>query len=316
MSKKKILFTVLRTLVFALLFVFLIVPRWNPFLDEDTRAVLTNELRRAFGVLTDDTTSAIFSPSRIFTALAVALFVYLLSFLVCHLIELLLSHKRRSKTVAGLVTSIFKVIAAIAGIVWVLSVLGVNLTAIFASLGVASLILGFGVQSLIEDCVTGIFLIIEGQYNIGDIIVLENFRGTVERISMRTTTLRDDGGNLKIVNNSDIRNIQNRSSKTSVAVCDIGIGYDEDLIRVEQILSAAFPVIYEENRDVFASPPRYAGVQSLGASAVLLRVAVDVAEKQFFPATRRLNRALKLLFDQNGISIPYNQLVVHNGKED
>ncbi len=314
--KKKTIFNVIKIVILAALFVFLIVPKWNPLLSDETKITVSNEIKKYFGMLTDGSSSAVFSPAKIITALAVSLFVYLVTSLICIVIEKSSAGKKRSKTVAGLVTSIIKVIGAIAGIVWVLSVMGVNLAAIFASLGVVSLIVGFGVQSLIEDCVTGIFIIIEGQYNIGDIIVLEDFRGTVEKISMRTTTLRDDGGNLKIVNNSDIRNIQNRSNNTSVAVCEVGISYDEDLKKVEEIITAALPGMYERNNDIFEAEPTYAGVQALGESSVVLKLIVSVPEQKIFPATRRLNREIKLLFDENHIEIPFNQIVVHTAKTE
>ncbi len=311
-NKKKIIISTTKVVIAALLFVFLIIPAINPFLNDELKVSVGNEIKHSFGILTDETSSGWFTAPKIITAIAVALFVYIVTVLICFIIELVLSPQKRGQTVAGLVSSIIKVVGAILGIVWVLSVLGVNLTAIFASLGVVSLILGFGVQSLIEDCVTGIFIIIEGQYNIGDIIVLEDFRGTVQRISMRTTTIRDDGGNLKIINNSDIRNIQNRSNNNSFAVCDVGVSYSTDLRKLEALLEKALPEIYERNSDIFEAQPTYSGVQSLGSSAVVVRVVVSVREQKIFPATRRLNREMKLLFDDNGIEIPFNQLVVHN----
>ena len=222
--------------------------------------------------------------------------------------------RRRSETVASLTISVIKVVGTIAAIVWVLSALGVNLGAIFASLGIVSLIIGFGVQSLIEDCVTGLFIIFEGIYNIGDIIVLDTFRGTVKKITLRTTTIADAGGNLKIINNSDIRNVQNRSNIESLATADIGITYEADIREVEKLVLPELEKIYEENKDVFLAVPKYAGVQALDASAVVLRFTVTINEQNFFPATRRLNRALKCLFDDKGIEIPFNQIVVHQAK--
>ena len=181
-------------------------------------------------------------------------------------------------------------------------------------MGVASLIIGFGAQSLIEDAVTGIFIIFEGQYQVGDIIVLDDFRGTVKSIGIRTTSIEDAGGNLKIVNNSDIRNLQQRSRATSVAVCDVSISYDADLQQVEDILVQALPDIYEKHQDLFLSLPCYAGVEALADSAVVLRFIVEVSEENFFSGRRALTRELKLLMDQNNIEIPFPQMVVHTGK--
>ncbi len=313
-NKKSFIINVVKIVVVLAIFIFLILPSINPLLKGDTKDKVANEIKKCFGIFKDGENSAVFSVEKIIAAVAVALFVWLVTKVVCLIVEKTSAGRKRSKTVAGMVTSILKALGTVLAFIWVLSVMGVNLAAIFASLGVVSLILGFGVQSLIEDCVTGIFIIISGEYNIGDIIVLEDFRGTVERISMRTTTIRDDGGNLKIINNSDIRNIQNRSNNQSLASCEIGISYSANLLEVEEIINAALPEIYERNKDVFENVPRYSGVQSLGASAVILRILVNVSEKNIFPATRRLNREMKLLFDEHGIEIPFNQLVVRTEK--
>ena len=211
---------------------------------------------------------------------------------------------------AGLFSSLTKFISAIVGLVWALSVLGVDLVGIFASLGIASLIIGFGAQSLIEDAITGVFIIFEGQYHVGDIVVLDEFRGTVQNIGIRTTRIMDDGGNVKIVNNSDIRNIQNRSRADSVAVSDLSIAYECDIREVEAIIAAELPGMFERHPDVFLECPQYKGVQAMGDSAVVLRFIVKATEANFYAAFRALNRELKLMCDKHGIEIPFNQIVV------
>ncbi len=299
--------------VLLLLLVFLLNPNWNFLLSEGTKNAVRAEIQAVFGALAGGS-GGIFSPAKLLTATAVLVFMVLLTMVVCIVLEKVCARKRRSQTVAGLLTSVIKGVGAIVTLVWVLSVMGVNLAAIFASLGVVSLILGFGVQSLIEDCVTGVFIILENQYNIGDIVVLEDFRGTVRRISMRTTTIQDDGGNLKIVNNSDIRNIQNRSCASSLALVNVGISYGADLLKAEELLAEELPRVYEAHRDLFLSVPVYCGVQALSASSVDLRVKAEVAEGNIYAAQRCLNRELKLILDRGGIEIPFTQVVVHSAK--
>lgn len=210
-----------------------------------------------------------------------------------------------------LIHSVVKVMAVIIAVVWILYVAGVNIMGIFASPGIATLIIGFSAQSLIEDTITGIFIILEGQYNIGDVIVVDDFRGTAVNINMRTTTIRDLSNNLKIINNSNIRNIQNRSREMSVVVCDVGTSYGADVRDLEKIIVPALQDIYDRNIDVFAAVPVYAGVQEFASSSVVLRIAVDVKEENYFAARRRLNREIKILFDENHIEIPFDQLDVH-----
>ena len=214
----------------------------------------------------------------------------------------------------GLFVSLIKFLGFVVGGVWALAILGVNLTGIFASLGIASLIIGFGAQSLIEDAVTGIFIIFEGQYHVGDIIVLDGFRGTVRRIGIRTTCIEDAGGNQKIVNNSDIRNVQNRSRNSSIAVCDLCISYDADIRKVEKVIAATLPKIHTKYSELFLNAPRYVGVESLGESSVVMRIVADVTEENFFLGYRTLNRELKLMCDENNIEIPFNQIVVHQAQ--
>ena len=304
---------IIKTIIMAVLLVVLLNPDMNPLLGEATKNATIAELQKTFGALAGGT-SGMFSPARIMTVLAVVIFMWLITTVSCTLLEKLSRGKRRSQTVASLTISVIKVVGAIATVVWVLRVVGVNIGTIFASLGIMSLIIGFGVQSLIEDCVTGLFIIFEGIYNIGDIIVLDSFRGTVDKITLRTTTLKDAGGNLQVINNSDIRNIQNRSAVVSVAVCDIGITYEADIREVEKLVIPELPRIFEANKDCFEDVPKYVGVQALDASAVVLRFSVKTTEENYFLATRRLNRDLKCLFDDKGIEIPFNQLVIHQAK--
>ena len=303
----------LKTIVRAVLLIVLLNPGMNPLLSEGSKNAVRAELQKTFGMLAGGTTG-VFSPARLMTILTVVVLMWMLTSASCSVLEKISKGKKRSETVASLTISVIKVVGSITTIVWVLSVVGVDIGTIFASLGIMSLIVGFGVQSLIEDCVTGLFIIFEGLYNIGDIIVLDTFRGTVEKITLRTTTIKDTGGNLQVINNSDIRNVQNRSAIESLAVCDIGITYEADIREVEAIVLPEMERLYAENQDVFLEAPKYAGVQTLDASSVVLRFTVKTLEANYFPATRRLNREMKCLFDDKGIEIPFNQIVVHQAK--
>ena len=222
-----------------------------------------------------------------------------------------LPKETRARTVCSLTRSILSYAAVLLSVYFGLRALGVDVTASLASVGVVTLIIGFGAQSLIEDVLTGIFLIAEGRYNVGDILVLDDFRGKVVDISVRTTTIEDAGGNHKIINNSEIRNFQNRSQKTSLAVSTVSVGYDADLRAVETVIADALPAMFEENRAVFLDVPQYIGVEELGESGVVLKFIVSATEENVFAARRALNRSLKLLFDEKGIDIPYPQLTVH-----
>lgn len=293
----------------AVVLVLLLNPGIFPFAEGTINAVKTEMSNHIGSVLGAGT--GLLSPSKLIPAAAVIVLMWLVCTIALTLVDLVKTHKARALTVTHVVRSLIKYACFIIGTVWTLSILGVDLTAIFASLGILTLVIGFGAQSLIEDMVTGLFIILEGNYNIDDVIILDDFRGTVKKIGIRTTTIEDAGGNLKIVNNSDIRNIQNRSILPSVAICDIGICYEDDIRKVESAILPQLEGIYTRNPNLFKAAPEYKGVQDLADSSVVLRFTAYCDEADIFVATRMLKREMKILFDDNNISIPFPQLDVH-----
>ncbi len=220
----------------------------------------------------------------------------------------------KGRSLVTLIKSATSYVTFIVGFFWCLAAIGVNVSTIFASVGIITLVVGFGAQSLVEDLITGVFLVFEDQFNVGDIIEVGGYRGTVESIGIRTTAIKDVGGNIKLINNSDLRNILNRSAIDSVAVTAVSVSYSTDLEKVEKVFETLLPAIREKYSDVFLEDPKYLGVQELGESGVQLKVIGKVNEKDIFSAARLLNREIKIGFDQNGIEIPFNQIVVHQGK--
>ena len=210
----------------------------------------------------------------------------------------------RAKTVVTIVQSVLQYVAWLVIICWGLGILGVDIGTIVASVGVLALIVGFGAESLIADVVTGLFMLIENQYNVDDIVELDGYRGTVIAIGIRTTSIQDSSGNIKIVNNASMVNVLNRSENGSVAVTDFSIPYKTDLPQLEAQLDGILQEIYDNHTDVMEAVPKYAGVQSLSSSAIVLRFTVDVREKDIFHAARIMNHDLLLAFRAIGIDNP------------
>ena len=136
---------------------------------------------------------------------------------------------RHAETIKSLLCNCLKYVVVIYAIIFGLSILGVNMVAVIASLGVLGLIVGFGAQTLIEDVITGLFIIFEGQFHVGDIVTIDNYRGTVTSIGIRTTQITDAGGNIKVINQSDICTRVNLSDVAAGAIADIGISDNADL---------------------------------------------------------------------------------------
>lgn len=252
-----------------------------------------------------------FDFSTLLYCLIAVAFVIAISNAVIFILKLVGSKGGRLGTLASVFSSLTKYVAVIGGCCWILSLIGVNVSTIFASLGIVALILGFGAESLIADVVTGVFILFENQYNIGDIIEVDGFRGTVSKISIRTLSLTDSGGNIKIINNSSLVNIINRSNQRSVAVTDISVSYEADLEKIEAQLGTILAQIKEKNPNVFSGRVEYVGVEALADSGVVLRFIADVDENNIYSGRRLLNRELKVAFDKHNISIPYPQVDVH-----
>ena len=220
-------------------------------------------------------------------------------------------NNHRARSVLSVVSSLLKYVAAIVIICWGLSIIGVNVSTIVASVGILALVVGFSAESLIADVVTGAFMIFENQYNVGDIVEIDGFRGTVSNIGIRTTCITDPGDNVKIVNNSAIKTILNRSDKLSRIVSDIAIPYGTDLEKLEAGIPALMEEIYNNHLDMMKMPPRYLGVQQLADSSVILRFVVNVDEKDLYSGARVLNHDLLLGFRKLGVECPFPQIDVH-----
>lgn len=215
-----------------------------------------------------------------------------------------------AKTWMLLIGNALKYLFIIIGLIAVLSCFGVNTSALVTGVGMLTLIVGLGCQSIVSDVVAGISIMLEKKFLVGDVVVIDGWRGTVQEIGLRTTSIIDAMGNVKIVNNSKISDIINNTRALSVAVCEVGIEYCESIERVEKI--------FEEYRDkikdsipAIVEGPTYLGVSALAESSVNLKFIAKCREEDKFQTERDLNRAIKLMFDENGVNIPFNQIVLN-----
>lgn len=253
-----------------------------------------------------------FSPSTILKAVIAICFLYALRCVVNVVFGLIKGKTSRMRTLTTILASMIKYAILLIGMCWVLAIIGVNVSTIFASIGVLALIVGFGAESLVADVVTGIFILFENQFNVGDIIEVDGFRGTVENISIRTISVRDPGGNVKIINNSNLSNVINRSDHGSVAISEVGVSYETDLDEFEKNVGKMLEEIKAKHPDIFVGDVAYLGVENLADSCVVLKFKADVKEADVFSGRRVLNKELKCAFDKNHITIAFPQLDVHN----
>ncbi len=216
----------------------------------------------------------------------------------------------RSITIGKLIESFLKWTTVISAILFILNAWGVDATALLASAGILTLVIGLGAQSLVADIVAGVFMVFEGEFQVGDIVIINDWRGTVKEIGIRTTKIIDAGGNINIVNNSEIKTIVNQTQDISLAKCTIGIEYGESLPRVELVIKDNLNRI-KENIPAIIEGPYYKGVTALNTSSVDLLFIAKCKEQDLYQVQRDMNREFKILFDENNVNIPFPQVVVN-----
>lgn len=216
----------------------------------------------------------------------------------------------RGETVCRLLSSFLKYVSVIAALYYCLALFGVDTATLLASAGILSLVIGLGAKTLVSDILAGLFIIFEGEFRVGDIVTVGDWRGTVMEIGVRTTKIEDPSKNIKIISNSDVNGVINMTRQHSFASCDVGIEYGESLERVENILAKELPHIKRRVPSI-QEGPFYKGVVSLGDNSVNIRIVAQCAEADRLQLGRDLNREMKLIFDKYDINIPFPQIVLN-----
>ncbi len=220
-------------------------------------------------------------------------------------------HRRvqRAETMGGLLKSIVTGVVFSIVLMMVLAEIGVNIAPLIASAGIIGVALGFGAQSLVKDFLSGIFMIFEDQYGVGDAVNLGDISGTIEAVGLRVTRLRDVDGTVWYVRNGEILKVGNQSQNWSRTVLDVAVGYKEDVTRVRRLLKeVAHELAEDENfRDQIIEEPEVWGVQSLGPDSVVVRVTLKTLPQKQWMVAREMRERIKDRFDAEGISMPLPQ---------
>ncbi|VXB86934.1 mechanosensitive ion channel family protein [Nocardioides sp. AX2bis] len=213
---------------------------------------------------------------------------------------------QRAQTVGSLLKSVSTgVITAVVGTM-MLSEIGVNIAPIIASAGIIGIAVGFGAQSLVADFLSGIFMIVEDQYGVGDVVDLGEAIGTVEAVTLRITRVRDINGTVWYVPNGSITRVGNQSQNWAQTVLDVTVGYDEDLARVRSVLESVAHDLWEDEafEGKIIEEPSVWGVQNLGPDGVDVRVVLKTAPLEQWAVAREMRQRIKARFDAEGIEIP------------
>ncbi len=218
--------------------------------------------------------------------------------------------ERRLGTVSALLGNVVGYVVYFIMVLMILAQLGFNLGPVLAGAGIIGLAVGFGAQSLVRDVISGLFIILEDQYAVGDYVSIGNFTGTVQEVGLRVTRIKQWTGEVHFIPNGTISEVTNFSKENCSAVVDVGIAYGEKIDEVTRVLEALLTRLRMETEDIVGEA-KVMGVQALGDSGVVLRVMAECKPMTQFDVARKLREMIKAEFDEKNIEIPYPRMVVY-----
>ena len=221
---------------------------------------------------------------------------------------------QRTLTLIAVFSGVVRIaVYVVAGLV-ALEQIGVDTGPLLGSVAILGLAVSFGSQNLVRDVVNGLFVLLEDQYSVGDVVEISGKTGTVERITIRSTWIRQFNGDLHAVPNGAITTVTNMTREWARSVVKVGVGYGADLAHVERVCTEVSAAMYADEawREALLEEPMWGGVLELGDSAVVIQVLVRTGAGEQWGVSRELNRRLKLAFDEADIEIPFPQRVVWN----
>lgn len=224
--------------------------------------------------------------------------------------------KKRIKTLDNLISAVVQIATWLLAIFMIISELGINTAPLLASAGVFGLTIGFGAQSLIKDFVTGIFIITENQYRIGDVVEIGTVKGIVEAITIRTTIIRSLDGDLHHVPNGTITVTTNKTMDYGSINEDITVARDTDLRELEHIINHVGEEItaIPELKGMVSEAPHFSQVKGFDASGVVVKILGETTAGDAWTVKSELYKRLIKAFERHNIEVPYQQVTVNQTK--
>jgi len=226
------------------------------------------------------------------------------------------AERKREDTLISIFTTTVKIVLIVIVLLMVLQEIGIMIAPLLAGAGILGLAVGFGGQYLIRDIISGLFIILENQYRVGDVVSLDNTGGLVENISLRMTTLRDNSGTVHHVPHGDIKRVSNLSKEFSRINFDIGVSYKCDIDHVIQVVDNTGLEFSNdiEWKEKIISLPKFIRLDSFADSALIIKIQDDTLPQKQWEVAGEFRKRLKKAFDKEGIEIPYPQRVIHQAK--
>lgn len=223
------------------------------------------------------------------------------------------AEKKREDTLISIFSATLRIVFIIIVSMMALQEVGVEIGPLLAGAGIVGLALGFGGQYLIRDLISGLFIILENQYRIGDVVSFDNTGGLVEEITLRMTTIRDQDGTVHHIPHGEIKKVSNLSKNFSRVNLNIGISYDSDLEKVIALINEIGADMAKDElwKDTIIKAPQFLRVNDLGESSIIIKILGETTPLHQWEVTGELRKRILITFRQKGIEIPFPQTVVH-----
>ena len=224
------------------------------------------------------------------------------------------AEEKREKTLIKILHGATHVVLVVLVVMMILSEIGVDIGPLIAGAGVIGIAVGFGGQYLVKDVISGLFIILENQYRVGDGVELVGIGGAVEDITLRKTVLRDLDGVVHHIPNGEIKTVSNKTQGSSKINLDIGVAYDTDIDSLKEIINTVGLNMFDDSeyKDDMIEAPRFLRVNDLGDSAVVVKIIGEVRPGTQWELAGELRKKLLEKFREEGIDIPFPQMVIHN----
>ncbi|HBF68584.1 MAG TPA: hypothetical protein DDW20_04630 [Firmicutes bacterium] len=247
---------------------------------------------------------------KLIATFVIIVLTFTIYFVLNFVIKLFSTSSKRAKTTTSIIRSLIKYVAILVAIAFILSTWGVDVTGIVASIGVLTLVIGLGCQSLINDIVSGLFIVFDDYFSVGDLVIIDGFRGYVEEIGLRAVRINDNVGNVKSINNSSITTCVNLSRSLNTISVTMDASYNEDIERCEAIFARELPKIKERMPQI-VDGPYYKGISNFDDGGISFMFVIQTRAEYRFQATRDFNREIYQMFVKNNIVVPYKQITVN-----
>ncbi len=221
--------------------------------------------------------------------------------------------QKRSRTISNVITSTIGIVIGIVVLFTILAEVGINIAPALASLGILGLAVSFGAQSLIKDLINGIFILVENQYGVGDVIRVGDIAGLVEEVNLRRTILRDLDGAVHYIPNNEIGIVTNLTKEYSRVNMNITVAYREDLDKVIKVINRVCRDMANEKdwKDKIIKLPQVLRVNNLGESGIEINIVGDTLPLAQWDIMGELRKRIKKEFDKENIEIPFPHMKVY-----